>query len=85
MTCKDCAASTETGSNWRQYDSPKCIYCTARLIKQIGTLRAPTSAEIVARKRAVLADAMEWGHQEAQVRALVKDGPLVEPVGGKRK
>ena len=87
--CNDCQASLETSGLWRQFNTPQCLHCTARLIKQIKTLRTPTSDEIRVRQRAVLAAAIDYGYSEQQVRDLVKTGPWVqpptEPSKGKRK
>ncbi len=71
MKCSDCTASEQTKGHWRQFNSPGCLYCTARLIQQLEELRSPTSAGITARQRAVLADAVAWGHSEQAIRDLV--------------
>lgn len=84
MKCTDCKAATITQGCWRQFNSPACVFCTARLIQQIGKLRTPTSAEIAARRLAVLADAVAWGHSEAEIRKLAK-GPLAYAPEGKSK
>ena len=78
MTCTDCESSTETDGLWAQYNCPQCPYCTARLIKAIGQLKTQTSAEITARRRVVLATALDYGHSETEMRALVKNGPWVQ-------
>ena len=67
--CSTCALANP---QWPMYDSPKCIYCTARLIQQVGKLRTPTSDEIAARRRVVLQDAVAFGHSEMEIRRLVK-------------
>lgn len=88
MTCTDCSAAEETKGHWRQYNAPQCVYCAGRLIRQMDTLRTPTAAQIVERKRVALAEAVAWGHTEAEIRALVKNGPFVQPPQvpkGKRK
>lgn len=87
MTCRDCLAARDTDGLWWLYDSPKCLYCTARLIQRIGKTRSPTSAEIAARRRVVLADAVAWGHSEAEIRELASKKVLAaEPLPeGKRK
>ncbi len=82
MTCKDCQASQETNGLWRQYNSPQCIFCVARLIQQIGKCRSPTSDEITARRLAVLQDAVAYGHPEEAIRKLAK-GPLALEGRGK--
>jgi hypothetical protein len=76
MICTDCRAATVTQGCATQHDTPKCLYCTARLIQQIGKLRTPTSAQIVARRRAVLADAVAYGHNETVIRELAKSKTL---------
>ncbi len=63
--------------------SPKCLACGGLLIHRIGLLgkrRGDTPprprAEIVERRRKVLADWMAWGHSEAAIRAEAKQhGP----------
>jgi hypothetical protein len=75
MACKDCQSARETNGLWCQFNSPQCMWCTARLIQRIGKLRTPTSDAITARRRVVLADAIAWGHSEAEIRKLSK-GPL---------
>lgn len=82
MWCPSCQAAEETKGLWRQYNSPQCPFCTARLIQQIGKCRSPTSDEITARRRVVLQDAVAYGHQEAEIRALTK-GPLALEGRGK--
>ena len=80
MTCTDCLAATETNGLWKGYNSPQCIFCVARLIKQLGTLRTPTSAEISALRGAELKIAIDYGHSETTIRAMVKNGPWVQVV-----
>ena len=72
MTCANCI--TAKGFNGYRMFNPACIYCGARLIQRLGMFQIPTS-ECTTRRRAVLADWMAHGHDEAQIRALVK-GPL---------
>ena len=83
MTCTDCKAAKETGGLWVQFNSPQCLWCTARLIQQIGKLKTPTSEKITVRRRVVLAEAVAWGWDEAQIRALAKGGMALEPVKAK--
>lgn len=73
--CTDCKAAKETAGLWAQFNSPGCLWCTARLIQRLGKLRTPTTDAITARRRVVLADAVAWGHDEALIRKLAK-GPL---------
>ena len=72
--CTDCKAASETSGLWAQHN-PACLHCGARLIQRLGKLRTPTSEQITARRKAVLADWIAHGHSELQIRALVK-GPL---------
>lgn len=84
--CPSCQASRETNGLHRTYDCPKCNWCTARLIQQIGKLRTPTSEQITARRRVALADAMSWGHDEKQLRILAGSKELaLEPIQNVRK
>lgn len=77
MSCADCTATREAPA-WPMHN-PACLHCGARLIQRIGKYQIPVS-EATTRRRAVLADWMAHGHDEAQLRALVK-GPLaVEPI-----
>jgi hypothetical protein len=56
------------------------------LIQRIDKTRSPTSAAIAARQRAVLADAIAWGHDEAEIRALAKAKELAfEPPPERKK
>ena len=70
MTCTDCQAATQAQGNWTQYNALQCQWCAARLIQQIGRLRGRPAAEIIARRRVALADAVAWGHSEKLIRDL---------------
>lgn len=84
--CKDCSNATETQGHWRLFDSPKCIYCTARLIQKIGRLKGWSVDELRARKRAVLDTAVAWGHNEQRIRDLAASKEMaVRPLEVKRK
>ena len=86
MTCPSCTASRETQGRWPEFNTPKCIWCTARLIQTIGTKNHRPRDEITARKRAVLADAVEWGHEEKAIRALAAlKVPALEPLAEKTR
>lgn len=86
MTCADCQKATTTQGCWRQYNSPHCVFCSARLIQQLGKVRTPTSEQIAARRRVVLADAIAYGHSEALIRELAKSKTLaVQPLAGGKK
>lgn len=82
--CPNCQAARETDNQSRQYNSPQCEYCTARLIKTIRGLAVARSMA-AARMSAVLADAIGYGHNELQVRSMVKAGPYLAPVSIKKK
>lgn len=79
--CPSCKAAEETKGLWRQFNSPQCLWCSARLIQQLGKLPI-TASEVTARRRAVLQDAIAWGHSEARLRVLAK-GPLALEGSGK--
>ena len=65
---------------------PACLWCMARLIQKIGKLRTPTTEQMTARRRVVLADAMALGHSEIEIRRLAKGTELaLEPVPEKAK
>jgi hypothetical protein len=86
MTCTDCQAATTTQGFWRQYNSPACAFCSARLIQQLGKLRTPTSEQITARRRAVIGGAIAHGHSELEIRELAKLKTMaVQPVGGGKR
>jgi len=76
--CNDCLAARESSGHWRMFD-PLCIFCGARLIQQIGKLPIPPEA-VIARRRAVLADWMNYGHSEQEIRDLVKGRLALESV-----
>ncbi|MES2415116.1 MAG: hypothetical protein V4614_15020 [Pseudomonadota bacterium] len=84
--CKDCSRATETQGHWRLFDSPKCIYCTARLIQKIARLKGCAVDELTARKRVVLDTALAWGHNEQAIRDLAASKEMaVAPLEVKRK
>ena len=80
ITCPSCQDAIETNYLCLIFNTPQCSYCTARLIRAIGQLKTQTSAEITARRRVVLATALDYGHSETEMRALVKSGPWVQPL-----
>jgi hypothetical protein len=83
VTCPDCTASRICTGKYRLY-SPSCLYCGARLLQQIPA-HSGTTAEASQRRKAVLADWVAQGHQEAELRALVA-GPLAyEPITKEKK
>jgi hypothetical protein len=82
--CVDCDAAREAPAH-RLFDLA-CLHCGARLIYRLGKLARPRE-ELTERRRRVLADWVAWGHAEAQLRALAKDGPAFAqpPEAMKRK
>ena len=78
-----CCMTARGFSEYRFY-SPACVHCGARLIQRIG-MRPISTSECTARRKAVLADWVAWGHPEAEIRRLVK-GPLaIQPEAPKEK
>jgi hypothetical protein len=76
--CTDCQASRETSGLWRQFN-PACVYCGARLIRQLASLPIAPE-EVTKRRKAALELWLAHGHSEEQIREL-KAGPLaLEPV-----
>lgn len=67
-----CCQKVRENPHYAQH-SLGCVHCGARLIQAIGRLSIPAD-EVVKRRRAVLTDWVQWGHSEAQIRALAK-GP----------
>jgi hypothetical protein len=76
MTCQECQSVTEA-PKWNRYD-PNCIYCGARLLRQLGTLNIPKD-EIQRRRTKVLTDWVKQGHNEDQIRNLLRSGPWIKP------
>lgn len=70
--CKPCQIAREF-PEYRMFN-PACLYCGARLIQRHGAKRI-SPQEVTALRKATLADWLQHGHSEAQIRALVK-GPL---------
>ena len=77
MRCDECQSVSEAPL-WNRYD-PSCIYCGARLLKRLGELNIPKD-QIQKRRTKVLTDWVKWGHNESQIRTLVKSGPWLEPL-----
>jgi len=72
MTCTDCKAATITIGQWRQYNTPQCLHCTARWIQMLPkVIRTWPTEKITAERRAVLSAAIDYGHSEKDIRALV--------------
>lgn len=72
MICTDCKAATITQGHWRQYNTPQCLYCTARWIQMLPkVIRSWSTEKITAERRAVLSAATAYGHSEKDIRALV--------------
>lgn len=83
--CKDCSAARQTNGASRLYNSPGCVYCTARLIRAIGRQPYPKD-QLTKRRQVVLADAIAFGHDEKEIRALAALKELIhDQMEGKRK
>lgn len=76
MTCSECQSIT-VAPKWNRYDS-NCIYCGARLLRQLGTLNIPKEM-IQKRRTKVLTDWVKQGHSEDQIRNLLRSGPWIKP------
>lgn len=74
--CACCNATREAPAH-RMYN-PACLHCGARLIQRLGKLDRP-GAEITARRQAVLADWISYGHLEADLRRLAKEPVPLAP------
>lgn len=84
MSCEECSRARATNGAWNRYDSRKCVFCAARLIQAIGRMQGDKQA-LSARRTASLKDSVEWGLDEARIRALVKSGLALAPVEKDRK
>ena len=84
--CPSCQASRETNGLCTQFNTPQCLFCTARHIQTLSKLKTVTADAIIARRLVVLADAVAYGHLEPEVRRLVAiKEPALEPLELKRK
>lgn len=59
--------------------TPRCIFCGARLIQMIGTFPIAAS-DASARRKVVLSDWVNYGHNEVEIRRLVKGSTALGPV-----
>ena len=83
--CPNCQYARETNGLCNQYNSPQCLFCSARLIQWLGKLKTVTVDVITARRLVVLSDAVAYGHLEAEIRRLAKiKEPALEPLPLKR-
>jgi hypothetical protein len=76
VICTQCNTARDFAA-YRFY-SPACIHCGARLIQRLA-LRDISNAECTALRKVVLADWVAWGHNEAEIRRLVKGEPAIAP------
>lgn len=76
--CSNCLAARETSGAWRYFD-PCCLWCGARLIQVIPKFSG-THAEATQRRRVVLRDWVAMGHDEREIRELVRGSLAFEPV-----
>lgn len=60
---------------------PSCLWCGARLIQLLGAMQI-TQPESNRRRRETLAEWLEWGHSEVELRRLAKADALpLAPIG----
>lgn len=60
---------------------PSCLYCGARAIQRLGNMAIPMS-DSNRRRRETLAEWMDWGHSEVDLRRLAKSEDLpLAPIG----
>jgi hypothetical protein len=85
LPCDECAVAR----GWPAHNTfnPACLYCGARYIRHLGTLRT-SAADIAVRRRGVLDVWKKHGHDEAQLRALAKGEhipfePITKPAKAK--
>lgn len=77
MPCDCCSAAREAPDH--RFFSPACLWCGARLIQRLPSLRDPSREEISRRRTDALRLWVRYGHDEATIRRLVKAGPAFEP------
>lgn len=83
LACEECDVARES-PDWKRFDSLKCVYCAARLIKRVAQF-ATSRSEVTERRQKALAAAVERGLSETEIRGLVERGPLVQPRAPKDK
>jgi hypothetical protein len=82
-TCPCCyAARHYPGTDDARQHCPSCLYCGARMIRTVLKLPTPP-ADKTARARENLAVWVAHGHDEAELRELVKSAAL--PVAPEKK
>ena len=74
MICKECQGAKECGNHGQIFNSVQCVYCAARLIQRIGKFKIKAT-ECAARRTQVLADSVQAGLDEQEIRNLAK-GPI---------
>ena len=79
MRVCECCQRAREGPGYTLFD-PACLFCGARLIWRIQRLLQRPREERIARCRQALADWMEHGHSEAEIRRLAKleEMPIAE-------
>lgn len=81
--CEECAASRECNGLWNRFDDRKCIYCSARRIQFIGGLKIARS-DASERRTKALNEGVAAGHDEAEIRKLVKGPTAFAPLEEKK-
>ena len=79
MRVCECCQRAREGPGYTLFD-PACLFCGARLIWKIQRKNQVAREDRLARCRAVLQDWLKYGHDEAEIRRLVKlDAMPLEP------
>lgn len=78
MPCECCNTAQEF-PGYRRFD-PACLWCGARYIRCLAQWVFEPGA-IKARRQKVLADWMQYGHAEAELRAWAKRSDCFAPTG----
>ena len=77
-SCDDCRAAVRTNGAWNRFNPGLCLYCAARQVQHIQRFNLPREVKS-ARMTAALNSALKYGHNEKEVRALVRGDMAVSP------
>lgn len=77
-SCEDCRSAVRTNGAWNRFNPGICVYCAARQIWFVQRFNLPIEQRS-ARSTALLKQAVRYGHDEKQIRALVKGDMAVDP------
>lgn len=85
MTCKTCSDAREAPAHV-PFFTDGCLYCAARRIQFIQRRMNLAPQQRVERCRKALAQAMDWGLPEPEIRAMAKqEAWAVEPQPERKK